>query len=203
MNNRSPAVLSLAALLALASPAFAQPILYTLSGNANGSLGGTPFSNAAFSIESVADISQITTLQPGILGVLAATDVTIAGFSRATFQFTNRVVANQNFSRIGVGDFDQNLAVLFMDHAAIQSYGLNTAIGPLTGPPIFGFSSFFPTSAGAMNFTGVFNVSFSAVVVPEPSSLILVGLAIAAGCRGRRHARQTLAPQHSPPPTDA
>jgi hypothetical protein len=202
MSTRSPALWAVVAALAATPAAPAQPVLYTFSGNANGSLGGQPFSNAAFSIEAVADLSLIALQSPGVFAVPTAADIAISGFSRAALLFTNRVVANQNFARIGIGDLDQNVAVLFIDNVAVQTYGLNTTIGPLTGPTILTPAASYPTSAGLMNLSAVFNASFSAVVVPEPSALALVGLAC-CWWRGRRYVRQTLAPQHSPPPTAA
>jgi len=203
MFMRSPPVVALAAVLACAGPTVAQPVLYSFNGVANGSLGGQPFFNAPFSFEATADIAQITQQLPGVFAVPSNLDVTIGGFNRAMCLFDDRIVANQNFARVGIGDVGQNLAVLFVDNPAIQSYGLNTSIGPLTGPAIISNSALFPTTAGALNLSAVFNVNFTATVVPEPSSLLLAATGLAAAWRSRRYVRQTLAPQQSPPPTAA
>jgi hypothetical protein len=155
-------------------------ITYTFSGTASGKLGTNTFSNASFTITSVADTSQITN-SSGIFIVpdMAAT-VFVSGLGTATFTIPTTNVDNQPLARVGFSAPNQGLAILFEDNSAFSTYDLSTAIGPLTGPPLFNSSSLFGTTAGDFSFTSVGTVTFQAstqaVPVPEPSTLTLLGV---------------------------
>ena len=68
--------------------ALASPITYTMTATASGTFAGTPFANAAITVTSVADTSQVfTTLPPdAVYDVFpSSSSISIAGFATATF----------------------------------------------------------------------------------------------------------------------
>ena len=170
----------------------AESVTYTFSGIGSGSFGANAFSDVAFTITSTADTSLIVSLNPGVLFVpnLTAT-VSVFGLGSAAFIFLPVNVNNQNLSRVGISDRDQQLAILFIDNPACSTYDLSTSIGPLAGAPIFNSSASFGTTAGAFSLTSISTASFEAFVqpVPEPSTLGLLGLGATAvcGCLWRKH----------------
>ena len=75
--------------------------------------------------------------------------------------------------------------ILDIANPAFGTYGLTTSIGPLSGAASGGgggaFS--FATSSGPLFFDSFFGTdgTFQAIVVPEPPSLALAGIAVVAG----------------------
>jgi hypothetical protein len=171
-----------------AAELLAVPITYEFSATGNGSLGGQPFNNANFTITSTADTYNVTLSAPGIFRVDTDTAVvSVAGIGSGAFSNLTVNVDNQNLGGVGVSDFEQDAAILFVDHDAFLSYDLTTSIGPLSGPPAFNPGFNFPTSNGDFSLTSVSEVTFRATAVPEPASAILLGAAglIIAGAVAR------------------
>jgi hypothetical protein len=187
----------LAALVGLVGfgEARADPITYTFTGTASGSLGANAFTNASFTIVSTADTSQVTMTGPGIFHIpdLTAT-VSVAGLGTAAFTIPTINVSNQNLPGAGFSAPDQDLAILFELNQAFASYDLTTSIGPLSGPPEFNSGFHFATTSGDFVLNSVSgDVTFTAQAspAPEPSALALFGLGAAAlaGWRWRQRRR--------------
>jgi hypothetical protein len=178
-----------------AAESLAVPITFELSATGNGSLGGQPFSGADFTITSTANTENVTGFGPGIFRLDAETAVvSVAGIGFGAFSNLTANVDNQNLGRVGFSDFDEGAAVLFVDHAAFLSYDLTSSIGPLSGPPAFNFGRDFPTSNGNFSLTFVSEVTFRAIVVPEPASAIVLiagGSMLAGAVARRRRDRRT------------
>ncbi len=153
---------------------------YTLSTVASGHLGLQSFTLAHVTITSTADTSQITNPAPGIFRVpdITAT-VFVSDIGTATFTIPTINVANQNIPAVGFSAPNQNLAILFADNnPAFHSYDLSTSFGPLAGTPGYNSGISFMTSAGLFSLNYASDVTFQAVVVPEPSIPALVGLVL-------------------------
>ena len=158
-------VLCLAGMLFLAGNSPAAPITYTFSATGSGSLGDNPFSNSLFQITATADTSQILSPAPGIFRVTdSMATVVVSNLGSATFVITTINVGNQNVSSVGFSDPGQNLAILFVSNPAFATYDLSTAIGPVSGPPIFNAGDQFLTSGGNFSLTEVSTVTFEASV---------------------------------------
>jgi MYXO-CTERM domain-containing protein len=104
----------------------------------------------------------------------------VSGLGTATFTIPTTDTDNQPLSRVGTGDPNQNLAILFEDNPAFATYDLSTSIGPLSGPPAFNSGAHFATTSGDFVLDTISgNVTFQAQVAPEPSGLALAGVGLA------------------------
>jgi hypothetical protein len=102
--------------------------------------------------------------------------VFVSGIGTATFTIPTINVANQGIPAVGIGAPNQNLAILFANNnSAFASYDLSTSLGPITGSPTFNGLGSFGTTVGPFFLSAVSTVTFQAIVVPEPSILVLLG----------------------------
>src|SRR6266481_1572810 len=88
--------------------------------------------------------------------------------------------SRRRISAAGIGDPTRNLAVLgaFTD-STLANYDLSTSIGPIMGTTAFNpYPVSFMTTLGGFSMTSVSDVTFQAVVVPEPSIAALIGLGL-------------------------
>jgi hypothetical protein len=195
MTRKTGVVLGALLCLAGFGEARAAPVTYEFTATGSGSLGASTFTNAAFTLTSTADTSQVTS-SGGVFEVpdLTAT-VSVAGLGTATFTTPTINVDNQPLARAGFSDPIQNLAILFVDNSAFAGYDLTTSIGPLSGPPTINPGSAFATTAGNFVLDSVSPATFQATVqaAPEPSALALFGLG-AAGLAGWRWRKRRHAP---------
>lgn len=112
--------------------------------------------------------------------------VTVAGVGTDTFSTTGIVVDNQDQGGVhaigvGLGDVDAPAFLGFFD-PTFETYNLQSAIGPITSSDLFGVGGSYSTDNGSITLT-VDNdqETFEAdIVVPEPASLSLAALGIAA-----------------------
>jgi len=184
---------ALPVLLCGARQANADAVTYTDSDTATGSIGGTTFSDALVTITFVGNASNVTSIAPGILVNNVGTGtVTIGGVG--TFSFTDALEAfdNQPYVGAGIADATQGgLVILATSNSAFGTYGLTTAISPITGTAIYNSAASFPTTDGSLIITSPGNDSvFTATTTaatPEPSSMLLLvtGLGLAMARRRR------------------
>jgi hypothetical protein len=185
----------------------ASPITYTMTATASGTLAGTAFTNAAITVTSVADTSQVFTTPPfpppdTVYDVFpASSSISIAGFAPATF-------TDQTFweDPNGSGDIIFGIAgvegpgfafcspcdgilgfVNFFTSPSLASYDLESSFGPVslgTGAFDFEIEAFnafqnIPTSEGSLSLNVASNDTFTAVAAtPEPASFLLAGLGL-------------------------
>jgi hypothetical protein len=195
------------ALVGIATVINASPIVYMESGFASGAIGGSAFTNALVQVTASGDTANVVTLTFGTITFYAnlssLTRVTIAGIGTATvtdasavYSFPAAIDIDPSHSFpvlpyvvIGTLDsppsLDSFTGVGVQGDNALLGYDLKTAIGPITGIPggIGHSTDFINTSLGHLSFTA--NISptaqgtFTATLVPEPMSLLLLGSGIA------------------------
>jgi hypothetical protein len=191
--------LEFAAMVA-ASAALATPITYTMTGTASGTLAGTAFTNAALTVTSVADTSQVFTIPPflppdTVYEVIAAnSSISIAGFATATFTGQTFWLDPNGSGDIifgvpgGSGFFDGILGFTSL-FSGLESYDLESSFGPVSSPngsdfetSVFNAFQNISTNEGNLSLIAS-NETFTAVAtVPEPGTFILLGSALAFTC---------------------
>ena len=203
-----PAAL-IVALFGITALVEAGPIIYMESGFASGTIGGTAFSDAQVQVTASGDTANVVFLG-GIVfaNPSSATTVTIAGVGTATitdptatYSFPTPVDIDPKngfpilpYAVIGTLDSPPSLdgftGIGGQGDNALLGYDLTTSIGPITGSPGgVGHPAglVIHTTLGDLTFSA--NISpttegtFTATLVPEPTSLLLLGsgLALLAG----------------------
>lgn len=169
--------------------AWAVPITYILSGTGTGSVGATPFADAAFTIRVFADTGSIAQSSPLFQVEAISSTVDVTGFPSAVFTVDERVLVAQDVPALA---FSRSLSrggndLLDIENAAFANYDLRSTFGPVFDPAPFAVSQFWgePSTLGNVAFTSARDVTFTATVVPEPSSLALVGIGLFATLRRR------------------
>jgi hypothetical protein len=183
MTRRLLSVLPVVVLLAcslIPLTAAAEPITFTESFNATGTVNGNPFdANVIFSL--ITD----TTLITGSGGLFVTPDgvasVTIQGVGSGTFTDPFYVFDNQNVSVAGFTDVNIE-DIVDLSNSAFATYDLKSAIGPLD-------SSFFFVDIGQGlgstlgtivldSTSGTPTFAATTQATPEPGSFLLFGSGI-------------------------
>lgn len=199
------AALTTVTLLGMTASVKAAPITFLFTGIGTGTLGDTPFTNAAFTITALADTLNIEfatfgATTPAVLS--SSTTISITGLSTATFTTPQRIFNNQPLAIVGVNKPSPPSSDRYdIFNATLGTYTLATAFGPVSGSVVAIGLTGVPTNLGTLDLTpDSLNGTFQAIsgdvaaVAPEPGSIALVsvGLAAMAGTIvvRRRRARQ-------------
>jgi hypothetical protein len=170
-----------------ARQANADGITYTESGTASGTIGAESFTNALVTITFVGDTSNVQLFSPGVF-INSVETLTASGSIDGVeaFTFTDSLAAFVNQfgtsgPTAGISDLTMDDILDTVNSSVLATYDLTTAIGPVTDSSIFNPGSSYGTSDGALTFSDMSATStFTATTnVPEPSSLLLLGVAFA------------------------
>ena len=183
MHKNTRIVLSLTAIALLcgATTIHAAPIEFTLEGIGSGELNDVVFTDEPFVITATGDTDNRTAFFNGFTIVNDAAQITFAnlnGGAPIDFTIPTTLNANTEFDGISFGnDVDKNDIVLLFD-PQLDGFELLTSLPTITAGGFLSDSgSTHQTSAGALFFNDSEpTLSFTATVIPEPTSLVLLGL---------------------------
>ena len=176
---------ALLCLYAFAAQPHAAPITYTFSGIGSGQVfGGAFFNNAPFTISLSADTDNVVPLlfptHPELTAVIvdcSSSTFSITGLGTGMFTVPTVVFDNLSLGALGFSvAVPAGLPSDVLDIKAPDffSYGLTTSIGPV-GPVDSSYLSFImPTTLGNLALSSASTISFDAVIVPEPSTILMV-----------------------------
>jgi hypothetical protein len=171
----------------LAACSFAAPITITHTGVGSGTIGGTTFTGASFTITDIGDTASRSTFPGGFFiddlsASIAINGVGTFSFITGTRTFVNQVQIQVGFSRAGINGIDLYDGPTT---AAFGTWDMLSSIGPISGSAVL---SQWGAAFGTVNTSGgvlVFNNSTSDTVfkatvgsVPEPGTLALLGIGI-------------------------
>jgi len=174
--------------------ASASTLVYTFTGVGSGTISGTPFTSAPFTVSYTLNTTSITSPASGYYEYSAISGSFTEGANNLTLTATT-IEVNGNAST-GVGNFedvflfnsDFGSSIGISQDATLLGYALATPIttGVVTGAQIGAFqdaAGFSTTSAAIVEFTSLSSLDFTAAApgtAPEPSSLVLFAIGLFA-----------------------
>jgi len=176
--------------VAAANAAFCGPIVFSFTGTATGTLGDLAFNNAAFTLTSAADTSQVVFLDATYQVQVVSSTIDIAGLAPALFlgptfwedpQGAGDIIFADGPVPMGTGLL--GITVLFM---GLENYNLQSSIGPILSPVDFESSIFMnfqniATNQGPLSLVASDEFFIASTPpTPEPMSMFFVGLGLAA-----------------------
>jgi hypothetical protein len=173
---------------ALAVSSHAALISITHSGTGSGTIGATPFTNAAFTISELADTANRQSFSAGYFIDNTSALIDIQGIGTFAFTTATRTFVNNNSSIVGFSRAGLFGSDLFNGptNALFSTWDMLSSIGPINGTGNLLQWTLSPvnTDGGVLVFnSGASDATFTATVrggeVPEPSSLLLAGLGLA------------------------
>jgi hypothetical protein len=193
MNLRA-ILTSISAIAALATTSSAALISYTMTGTLSGSLNGTSFTNRAITLTTTTDTANVVDRKANQYvpewSITGTTTIDISGFQTVTLNnadygvwatdWSDDFIGLVGFKRIG-----DKKDILMIYQGINPDYDLTTA-GTFSGSSETSSNTTYNTSGGNLVITSTSgNGTFTAVAVPEPSTLSLVALG-AIGLASRR-----------------
>jgi len=177
----------------------AEPITYTFTATATGTLAGTAFSGAAVTVTSNADTSTVVSYLSGTEvfdNFPTSTTLNIAGFAPATFTDPTFWEDPNGSGDIIFGIVDTSTGFAFCNgcdgllgitalFSGLESYNLESSFGPVFSAVDFETGAFndfqnISTSDGILSLVATDDTFTAVAATPEPASLWLAGLSLAA-----------------------
>jgi hypothetical protein len=199
-------VMALAAIGFLSGTASADLIDYTLTTTATGTLGASAFTDATVTVNVLANTSNIvfgpSPFDSFLVNPGSAT-VTISGLGTSTLTGSIEILSTfdsflSGQSGVIIAQLDNPAGtsvsgIVAEEGTAFFGYNLQGPFGPIlgTGGAASGPANFFPTTRGNLHYTiqpPILGPStFTATLVPEPTSIVLLGsVVIGLGLHLRR-----------------
>ncbi len=193
MNFRA-ILTSISAIAALATTSSAALISYTMTGTLSGSLNGTSFTNRAITLTTTTDTANVVDRKANQYvpewSITGTTTIDISGLQTVTLNNADYGVWATDWSDdfiglVGFKRISDNKDILRIYQGNNPDYNLTTA-GTFSGSSETSSNTTYNTSGGNLVITSTSgNGTFTAVAVPEPSTLSLVALG-AIGLASRR-----------------
>lgn len=193
MQIKTLAIMAMVA-MASANRADADPIVYIEQATMSGSINGTGFTNAVVTFRATADTTNVVAYtltnppdpinQTGVR-VLATGGATVQISGLGTYTLSDNIEVIDTQTGLGAPtfllyDYTTNIntgnTVLSTGNSFFSTYGLTTLFNPVSGTAFGTTGAAYGTNVGSLTFTGI-GATAVAAVVPEPSSLVLTGLA--------------------------
>ncbi len=166
------------AMLCVAGQVVAEPVTYSVSAVATGSLGGRSFSNALVIIRFTGDTANVILDEYGNwANTTGTTTVSVEG-SLATFTEPIVFSASSGGKPPSVGVVSTSSprsSVIIVFSADLAGYDLKSAIGPLSGTTYYNMEYYYSTNLGSLNFQSVVDpATFSAIVGGTTATGVLI-----------------------------
>ena len=166
-------------ILLTAGSALASTIEYTFIGTGSGTVGAFSFFDVSVTVQVLGNTTGVVTEGPGVFINPGTTSVIIPGVGDVVVTDATQMFSNIE-SGIGIGDNTSDLAMFYLSPSG--GYNLMTNYGPLFNATPGAADQFhgIGTADGILNMSLWENVTFTATLAPEPSTLstfLLVGLA--------------------------
>ena len=184
----------------LSASANGDPVTFTYSGSgASGSIGGTGFSNVAFTITALGDTSNREFDSPDLLILHDSASIVIDGVGTYDFVTATETFFNDTLDRVGFSKPAPNGGELYHigTYAPLDGWDMLSSVGPINAPlTLVGWDFIVVnTSGGQLVFNdqviddGVFQASVFSI--PEPTSTTILGVVAMSGLliRSRRRPR--------------
>jgi hypothetical protein len=176
--------------LAIAAPASAARITYTIDGNFTGLFNGDRFDLPA-TFTAIGDTNRVFLTADGSRNVVLSSFVATASTGTFVFQAPSiRFGTNAGYAGIIV-NVDGNNPFVFTS-GALANYDAVSALGPISVDYFGSFGGPFQTDRGLATFDGASNLTFSAAIanVPEPATwgMMLLGFGVVGAGMRRRSA---------------
>lgn len=178
------------------TPAHAVLLTFTETATVSGSLNGVAFTNQVLTLTGTGDSANNFDEFGVTVTLLTGGSFTLSGGGAGTFNAGLRAFANNVNSGAGISEATGfNFDIMDTASAALASYDMNSAIGPVTGDAVTNFGNPFATSAGnliinsILNETSTFQATLAESPIPEPATMALLGFGLAGlAAMRRRHA---------------
>lgn len=175
----------------------AATVLYSITGNGSGSLNGTSFTNANYSIQLTGDTTNVAACGTSCqnLGPLSQALITIDGFAPVTLTAATElgVARDVNVIFFGLNGSSDYLDFHITD-AQEMAFNFLAGYGPVTGTNVFALNQFsnIASSGGALTLSQSSNVVFSSLegAVPEAPTWMMLLLGFGAVGMTIRRARK-------------
>lgn len=171
------------AALGLLQPLSAASIIYIETGQLSGTLGTSALNNAGFTFTLIGDTANITGAGTDASPFLntALSNTFAIGASHGFISSAIEAGADGQSGQVGVTSPALTAGITF-DAAGAMGYNLATPIAVSAISPFFAGGS-FATNLGTLAITGAQNLTFTAILTPEPatgalSALTLLGFAL-------------------------